>query len=662
MRAVDEQTLLNDICRIICDEAGYCMAWVGYPEQDAAKTVRPVAWAGVEDGYLATVNITWDDAERGQSSTGIAIRNGELAYTQDFATDPKFAPWRADALPRGYRSNIALPLKDENANTFGALTIYSTEPNAFTPDEIRLLEELAGDLAFGIATLRTRAEHKQAEMQLLASEQLFRALVENSPDFIARYDREFRRIYLNPAIQKLFASPAENMLGKTPSDQSPLYAPQIYIDHLRQAIETTAESTAEIPYRTPQGEMRWGQMRFVPEFDPDGKVASVLTIGRDIHEIKENERRFRTLAENFPDFVIRFDRDCRVTYVNPAVKKAFGIAAEAMVGKTLQEIPQPRKPEQNDVLLALIRRAFDEGVTTDSEAYWDARMGKRIFEIRHVPEKDAAGNVVSVLSIARDITERKRAEEEIRTLNQELEQRVLDRTAQLEAANKELEAFAYSVSHDLRAPLRHIDGFLELLRKRAGDLLDAQSQHYMATISESSKRMGTLIDDLLSFSRMGRFEISKLPVDLNDLVREVLQGLAPETTHRKINWHIADLPVVTGDRAMLRVVLVNLISNALKFTRSRAQVEIEIGCLREQEKETILFVRDNGVGFDMQYADNLFGVFQRLHRAEEFEGTGIGLASVRRIINRHGGRTWAEGEPDRGATFYFSLPRTLERE
>ncbi len=1166
LRAVDEQMLLEDICRIICDEAGYRMAWVGYLEHDDAKTVRPVAWAGFEDGYLATVNITWADVERGQGTTGTALRNGKLVYTQDFATDPRFAPWRADALQRGYRCNIALPLKDENAHTFGALTIYSAQPNAFTPDEIRLLEELAGDLAFGVTTLRTRAEHKraeaslwetsqmlklvldnmpafvfwkdrnsvylgcnrlfaanagfsspqeivgltdldlpwkdaeaesyraddrrvmgtglpklnyeetqltadgrvtavrtskvplrnpagdvigvlgtfedisarkQAEMQLRASEQLFRALVENSPDSIARYDRQFRRIYVNPAIQKLFPSPAASVLGKTPADQSPLYAPQIYIDHLRQAIEAAAESTLEIPYRTAQGEMRWGQIRFVPEFDPDGKVASVLAIGRDIHEIKENERRFRMLAENFPDFVVRFDRDGRFTYVNPAVEKAFGLTAETMIGKTLQELPPRSKPEQNDALLALIRRAVDEGVANESEAYWEIETGARIFETRHVPEKDATGNVVSVLSITRDITdrkraeealrdserrlaeaqriahvgywernfdvcriilsdeacrifglspqevplnleqwhqrwlelihpedrprlvqavvdalgdgppynveyrivkpggevrfihseasvrrdesgrprymlgmmqditerkraeealresedllrvtlenisdpvfitddagaftficpnaphilgytleefeamgnvsklfgatlfspeeldrrgkienieckiarkdgdrrdflvtvkrvaihkgtvlytchditdrkraeealresedryrmlfnvmdegvaineiardekgdvvdytilevnpaftknshytreqvlgkhatdlyhmspeyirdwwqnhtgmqqvahtefyhapsnrwfhvtttppqanrfatfsvditERKRAEEEIRKLNQELEQRVAERTAQLEATNKELEAFAYSVSHDLRAPLRHIDGFLELLQKRTADSLDAPSQHYMATIAESAKRMGALIDDLLSFSQMRRFEMSKLQVDLNALVQDVLRELASEAAGRNIKWRIADLPMVTGDRAMLRIVLTNLISNALKFTRPREQAEIEIGCLPEQEKETAIFIRDNGVGFDPNYADQLFGVFQRLHRAEEFEGTGIGLASVRRIINRHGGRTWAEGELNRGATFYFSLPRKLE--
>jgi len=254
-----------------------------------------------------------------------------------------------------------------------------------------------------------------------------------------------------------------------------------------------------------------------------------------------------------------------------------------------------------------------------------------------------------------EVEQRKRREGEIRSLNNELAKRA----GELQTSNSELESFAYSVSHDLRAPLRHVVGYSELLQKHASSSLDEKSRRYMQTILESAKRMGHLIDDLLAFSRLGRAETTKSPVSLDRLVNEVVSELGQDTKGRDIAWKISPLPVCYGDRSMLRVVIVNLLSNAVKFTGMRAQAEIEVGCV-DGETELEVFVRDNGAGFEMEYANKLFGVFQRLHLPEEFEGNGIGLATVRRIIHRHRGKVRAEGEVDQGATFYFSLPKAQD--
>jgi signal transduction histidine kinase len=248
---------------------------------------------------------------------------------------------------------------------------------------------------------------------------------------------------------------------------------------------------------------------------------------------------------------------------------------------------------------------------------------------------------------------RRRAERKVEELNEELQQNLL----KAENANRELEAFSYSVSHDLRAPLRHITGFVELLNKRDLAALDEKSRHYLQVISDAALRMGALIDDLLAFSRISRTEMMRSEVDLDLLVRDVVNELMEDEKGRHVSWEISPLPRIEGDSSLIRLAMFNLLSNALKFTRPRPLARIEVGANTDNPDETLFYVRDNGVGFDVKYLDKLFGLFQRLHSSEEFEGTGIGLANVKRIINRHGGRIWAESAAGEGAVFHFSLPK-----
>ena len=364
------------------------------------------------------------------------------------------------------------------------------------------------------------------------------------------------------------------------------------------------------------------------------------------------------------DGAILYGPDGTIRRMNGAADQLFGytgvpadlpMARRARLHNFLDE---DGHPVDNIDDLPIPRALRGEAVHDEVFGVPNPRTGEiRWLSFSAVPIHDACGQPQGAVLTFRDITPRKHAEEEVARLNQELERRVIDRTVQLQTANEELEAFAYSVSHDLRAPLRHIDGFIGLLQKHINHNLDDKAHHYMDVIASSAKEMGTLIDDLLTFSRMGRNEMTTTVVDLSRLVREIVRDLETEIAGRRIEWRISDLPCVDGDSAMLRVAVVNLLSNAVKFTRPCTDARIEVGCMDGNSLEYIMYVRDNGVGFDMRFADKLFGVFQRLHRADEFEGTGIGLANVRRVISRHGGRTWAEARVNGGATFYFSLPR-----
>lgn len=384
-----------------------------------------------------------------------------------------------------------------------------------------------------------------------------------------------------------------------------------------------------------------------------------VSAGTTEHErAGEIRSRLAAIVESSNDAIIGKTLEGIITSWNKGAERIYGYSAQETIGRPISILVPSDRSDEIPTILQKIRHG--EPVNH----YETIRIKKDGAPI-HVsvtisPVRDSSGKIIGASATARDITEHKQAEEEIHNLNQQLEERVRKRTTQLEEAYKELESFSYSVSHDLRAPIRHIDGYARMLQRSLEPSLDETSLRYLRTITESTQRAGNLIDDLLSFSRMSRAEIHNILIDMNQLVREALIELRFETSKRNIDWKIEELPEVYGDPSMLRLVWRNLLSNAVKYTLPREQAKIEVGGTGIGD-EAIFFVRDNGVGFDMQYADKLFGVFQRLHSTEEFEGTGIGLANVRRIVGRHGGRTWAEGCIGGGATFYFSLPLVAEK-
>jgi PAS domain S-box-containing protein len=371
--------------------------------------------------------------------------------------------------------------------------------------------------------------------------------------------------------------------------------------------------------------------------------------------LRVSEKKYRELIDASPDAIFVFDEQNKCVLANASAATLRGCNEDELIGLSLADTYLPAERDR-------IPERFDKAQPQDVLRY-ERHFVRKNNEVVPVEVSMATTGQDYYQTVIRDISERKKAEEALRRSHSELEAKVKERTAELrktndelQFANKELEAFAYSVSHDLRAPIRHIAGFTELLQKHADPVLDDKSRRHIRMVLDSANRMGSLVDDLLAFSRISRAETQKTTINLDQLVKGVVGEIVPDTEGRNIFWRIGKLPICDGDPSMFRLVFANLISNAVKFTRTREQAQIEISPL-DHPDEVVVFVKDNGVGFDMKYKDKLFGVFQRLHSQESFEGTGIGLATVQRIIHRHGGRVWAEGSVNGGATFYIALPK-----
>jgi PAS domain S-box-containing protein len=508
-------------------------------------------------------------------------------------------------------------------------------------------------------------ERKRTENTLRESEERFRRAVISAPIPIMIHAEDGQVITINTPWTQLTGYKHSDIptiadwTRKAYSTQMDLVREEI--DHLYTLDGPTEEG--EYTITTSSGEQRIWDFSSAPIGQlPDGRHL-VISMAMDVTErrnIETERKKFYLLAESSSEFIGMCDLDMNPIYVNPAGQRLVGLPDMAAACQIKVQdyffpedqcfiaeefFPRVLREGHGDVEIRL--RHFLTG-----EPIW---MYYYLFRVH-----DAKGTLVGWATVSRDITERKRMLEELEQLNVELERKVRLRTAQLESSNKELEAFSYSVSHDLRAPLRHINGYVNLLNNQFQKSLPEKAGHYLNEVTASAKQMGDLIDDLLQFSRTGRQELRLADMDMNVIIQEAIKVLKTDTENRKISWTVATLPQVIGDSSLLKQVWMNLLDNAVKYTRDKDEAEIEIGFTREPD-HWVFFVRDNGAGFDMQYAHKLFGVFQRLHSSEQFEGTGIGLANVQQIVHKHGGRVWASAQTDKGATFNFTIPYDTHR-
>jgi PAS domain S-box-containing protein len=653
------------------------------------------------------------------SQAGYTLRSDEPVIVEDLRTETRFS---ASPLLRehGAVSGMSVVIGG-SVRPFGVLGVHARERRTFSEDDISFLQSVANVLAAAIE--RHRAEETQrilAEVGEVMSSSLdyritlssvARLAVPTLADWCAvdvlGEDGSIERLAVAHQDQEKVTWAQELQKRYPPDPEAPTGVPNVFRtgrpefypeitdemleaaardeEHLRLIREVGFRSAIVVPLfasgRTvgaltlvsAESGRRYGEtdLRLAEDLARRAALAvdnarlygeaqrEIAERGKLEDELRRSEERFRLLVQNNSDVIAVFDATGVILYQSPSMKWVLGREPGDGIGDCIfdSQIVHP------DDLIGM-RDFFDE-VRANPNANVTAE-----FRLRHADGSWRSIEVIGknllhdpavrgIIANYRDVTLRKRDEEEIRQLNEGLEQRIEHRTAQLAEANEELESFSYSVSHDLRSPLRHIGGFAEMLRNRAGSSLDETSLHYLNTILGSVEYAGALVDDLLAFSRMSRVEMRHTVVDMNRLVEKTWNDLKLETAGRDIVRKQGMLPEVRGDPSMLQLAVANLLSNAVKYTRPRERAVIEVGSTNGR-RETVYFVRDNGVGFDMKYSHKLFGVFQRLHSAEEFEGTGIGLASVRRIVNRHGGRVWAEGRLGRGATFYFSLPRPTE--
>lgn len=647
LRAADEHALLADICNVICDQAGYRMAWVGYAEHDEQKTVRPVAWAGFEEGYLFHARISWADTERGRGPTGTSIRNGEVIYIQDFVTDMRMALWRDNALRRSYRSSIAIPLRDEHNETFGALTIYSSEPNAFTPDEIRLLEELTDDTGFGISGLRVRNERRQAEEQRGIIEKDRDRFFEYSGDIIAITDLDGFVKQINPAWEKILGWRRDEIQNKRIRD---LIHPED--DSALTLVLVNREKGERIDnfegrYRCNDGSYRWISWNSYPLKSEN----IIFNIGRDISHRKESEsavrrseERYRSLFEESMDGIYLATPEGEILDANPA-----GIALLGYSGK--EDFARVRMPEiywdpvERNAILSLLEQS---GVVRNRELDLRTKDGKKITcTINIIAVRDEEGRIRLLRGFFRDITAQRQLERHF-----------------LQAQKLEgIGTVAGGIAHDFNNILGILLGHLEMLqRPQPNKEIIKQS---FETMERAIERGTGLVKQILTFAR--QTEVMQGPVDVNVMIKEFVRMIA-ETFPKTIPVRYfprAKSSTILADPTHIHQILLNISVNARDAMPNGGEIHINTQnipgtSLHGQFPDAVpdehfqLSIADTGIGMTDEVKNRIFDPF--FTTKEKGKGTGLGLSTVYGIVKTHHGFITVESAKDKGTTFHVYFP------
>lgn len=591
-------------------------------------------------------------------SCGTSAYERRLVIVEDIQSDPLWVDYRELAGRFNLRACWSQPIYSAAGSVLGTFALYSRTPRRPSEYELQTLRDAEYLATLAIESARTRNE-------LVASEQRFRAAFEQAAVGMAQISPEGRWLRVNQRLCDITGYSREELLSLGFQDITHPDDIAIDLDSMRRLLDGYIPCyTREKRYIRKDGTPVWINITVALVRTKDRAADYFISAIEDIRvrkqaveALKESERFYRNVLDGLSMMAGTLSPQGVLLFANKAALTAGGLSPDAVFGKPLVDsywiawsaVSQARMRQTIRRVAAGETLRFEDQVRMAGDQIIDV-------EIAMVPLCDDQGHITHIVVSGFDITERKRAATEIRTLNVELEQRVQERTAQLAAANKELEAFAYSVSHDLRAPLRAIDGFSQALMEDYAPHLDNLGQSYLERVRAATQRMGLLIDDLLLLSRVLRQEMSRKSVDLSALVRELTAEFTRREPQRNVSVEIAPGVSAVGDARLLRVMLDNVLNNAWKYTSKKAQARIEFGTATLNE-EPVYFVRDNGAGFDMRYASKLFGAFQRMHKAEDFPGTGVGLATAARVIHRHGGRIWAQAEVDQGATFFFTLAR-----